>query len=52
MAIDGQAADEAIQGVRLCGRKELRDLIASGVIIDGNTLSSLSLYSAVTGQIE
>jgi ADP-ribose pyrophosphatase len=51
MTIDGQAGDEAIQEIRLCSRKDLRDLIAAGVIMDGNTLSSLSLYWAMTGDV-
>lgn len=51
LAIDGQAGDESIQEVRLCARTELHDLIARGLIIDGTTLCSLSLYWAMSGSI-
>ena len=47
----GQGHDESIQEVRWFSRVELLELIASGDILDANTLCSLALYWAASGTV-
>jgi ADP-ribose pyrophosphatase len=52
MAVSHQLGNESIHAVHLYPDAEVRRKIAAGEIIDGNTLSALSLYWAKRGRAE